>query len=154
MPRTKKPHTPSPAGLKRIAAAQRKRWSDPLRSDESAIQAAVFEHLEHRATPGTFLFHPANGGKRPASTGKQLKVQGVVPGVPDVAGIVDGKPAFLELKTERGRLSPVQEAVRDRIVAAGGLWAVAKGLDAALKQLEAWGAIYPEGARASTARAA
>jgi hypothetical protein len=41
--------------------------------------------------------------------------------------------------TDRG--TSTQAEARDEIVAAGGTWAVAKGLDAALEQLKAWGAI-------------
>jgi hypothetical protein len=58
-----------------------------------------------------------------------------------LALVIEGKSHFLEVKTKRGRLSRAQAEARDEIVVAGGTWAVAKGLDAALEQLKAWGAI-------------
>lgn len=42
-------------------------------------------------------------------------------------------------KAERGRLSPAQRDIHERLTVAGGTVAVAYGLDAALAQLVAWG---------------
>jgi hypothetical protein len=49
-----------------------------------------------------------------------------------------GRMFALELKTERGKLSPVQVATMDALAAAGVTCATAHGIDAAIAQLEAW----------------
>ena len=58
---------------------------------EQQLQKAVLDHLRWRAVPGTFAFHPANGGWRSAVEARILKSQGVVAGVPDVIILRDGK---------------------------------------------------------------
>jgi hypothetical protein len=104
----------------------------------------VFVHLNIRKPSGVFAFAVPNGGARNAKTGARLKAEGVKPGVPDIALLINGAPHFLELKTERGYLTQAQKRVREEIEAAGGQWAVAKGLDDALATLEHWGAIKPD----------
>jgi len=68
------------------------------RQPEAAIQRAVIEHLRRRGVSNSFAFHPANGGWRTAVEGAILKGMGVVPGVPDVIIIHNGKAFGLELK--------------------------------------------------------
>jgi hypothetical protein len=105
---------------------------------KDAIQRAVFRHLWLRPAPGVFAFHPANGGfRRPAEAGIFAGL-GVVAGVPDIIAIKDGRAYALELKTERGRLT-VQQQTLERLRAAGAVTAVARGLDASIRQLEVWG---------------
>ena len=60
---------------------------------------------------GVFAFAVPNGGARDAKTGKKLKAEGVKPGVPDIALVINGAPHFLELKTERGYLTRAQRLV-------------------------------------------
>ena len=115
--------------------------SDKFAPSEDSIQAALFQHIALRRCEGVFAYHPANGGQRNPATGRKLKAMGVKPGVPDVALIVRGKPHFIELKAERGYMSPAQKLCRDEIQAAGGEWALCRGLDCALDQLIEWGAI-------------
>ena len=67
-------------GRRAVSQAQRKRWADPLRSSESAIQEAIFEHYRHRRRPGAVMFHVPNGGLRPSHVGAKLRAQGVQPG--------------------------------------------------------------------------
>jgi hypothetical protein len=60
---------------------------------------------------------------------KILKGQGVMPGVPDVIAIKDGAAFCLELKSERGRLSPAQTECHQLLLAAGATVTTALGLD-------------------------
>jgi len=131
----------SPEGRAAIVAGQRRRWSNPVRRSEHALQAAIVEHVKLRLAPGVFVFAVPNGGLRHAIAGARLKREGVKAGVPDLALVIEGRAHFLELKTERGRLTREQVQRRHEIEAAGGTWACAKGLDAALSQLSEWGAI-------------
>ena len=69
-----------------------------------------------------------------------MKGLGVRAGVPDLILIAEGRTYGLELKRAKGgRTSDAQRAMIQEIEAAGGVCAVAAGLDAALDQLKAWG---------------
>jgi hypothetical protein len=110
-----------------------------MRRPEQAIQRAVFTHIRARAQPGLFAFHPANGGYRTPAEGAILKGLGVKSGVPDVFCIHRGQVYCLELKAERGRVSPRQSETLAALQAAGATVRVAMGLDEALMALEQWG---------------
>jgi hypothetical protein len=77
-------------------------------SPEAQIQRTVFQHLRARAAPGVFAFHPANGGFRRPVEAAILKGLGVVPGVPDVFIVHNGRCFALELKAEGGRATDKQ----------------------------------------------
>jgi hypothetical protein len=83
---------------------------------------------------------PAGEARGPGVGGK-LKGMGVKPGWPDLLLVKDGVLHGLELKAEGGRVSPAQRACHGELATAGGLVAVAYGLDAALAQLKAWGMV-------------
>ena len=76
---------------------------------EQAIQRAVLQHLEVRAAPDTYWFHVGNGGWRSPIEARVFKSLGVRPGVPDLILIRDGRVFGLELKSEQGKLTPVQQ---------------------------------------------
>jgi hypothetical protein len=109
------------------------------RSPEAQIQRAVFQHLRARGAPGVFAFHPANGGYRKPVEAAIMKGLGVVPGVPDVIAIRDGKVFALELKAEGGRATDKQLEAIAALREAGAFTCIAEGLDRALRTLEAWG---------------
>lgn len=113
---------------------------------EYQIQIAVMDHWRARRRPGSLVFAVPNGGyildKRAVA---KLKAMGLTPGVPDLCVLVKDKPLLgLELKAGRGRQSDEQEAIQRAWEAAGGVYAVARGLDDAVVQLTAWGAIRRE----------
>jgi hypothetical protein len=97
----------------------------------------VVWHLRLRPAPGLLAFAVPNGGYRRPAEARILVGLGVVPGVPDIIAIKDGRSYALEL--ERGRLTAAQQQVLDQLQAAGAVTAVACGLKAAIRQLEAWG---------------
>jgi hypothetical protein len=105
---------------------------------EAAIQRAVFQHLRTRAAPGVFAFHPANGGYRKPIEAAILKGLGVIPGVPDMIAIHNGRVFALELKAEGGRTTDKQLACIAALREAGAFTCIAEGLDRALACLEAW----------------
>jgi hypothetical protein len=108
------------------------------RRPEQQDHRAVVQHLQVRAAPGTYWFHPANGGGRSKIEGAIFKGLGVRAGTPDLILIRDGRTYGLELKSSTGRLSPAQIAAHDLMRAAGAEVAVAVGLDQAIDQLERW----------------
>jgi len=105
---------------------------------ERLIQRAVFTHLRCRPAPGVVAWHTPNGGYRHKSEAAIFNGLGVLAGIPDVIAVKAGRMFALELKTERGKLSPVQVATMDALSAAGVTCSVAHGIDQALAQLETW----------------
>lgn len=115
-----------------------RRWRGPGLT-EAQVHRAVVQHLQLRRRAGVSFFHVGNGGSRNPAEAAKLSGMGVRAGVPDLILIADGQTFALELKTDIGRLAPVQRAMLDELAAAGAKVAVAHGLDEALKQIEAWG---------------
>jgi hypothetical protein len=85
-----------------------------------------------------FAFHPPNGGYRRPIEAKIFQGMGVISGAPDVFLIHGGQTYALELKSDSGRLTASQVLVQDALRAAGAKVETARGLDAALEQLERW----------------
>jgi hypothetical protein len=108
---------------------------------EAQIQAAVIRWLQLRAWPGVVWFHVPNGGSRHKIEAARMRGQGVVPGVPDIILMHDGRSYALELKTGVGRVSTAQSAMQKRMRDAGVTVEVAYGVDAALSYLESWGLV-------------
>jgi hypothetical protein len=106
---------------------------------EAQIQRAVFQHLRARGAPGMFAFHPANGGYRKPIEAAIFKGLGVVPGVPDVFAVHDGRCFAMELKAEGRDATAKQLACIEALREAGAFTAITEGLDRALACLEAWG---------------
>lgn len=102
---------------------------------EDDIQAAVIEHIERRKPPHTFAFAIPNGGKRHIATAVRLKRTGTKAGVPDLQIIQRGRPFFLELKKEGGRVAETQVRVMQDLQDAGATCGVAYGLNQALAWL-------------------
>jgi len=119
---------------------------------EEQIQRSVFQHIRLRGEPGVFAFHPANGGKRSKAEAGIFKAIGVVAGTPDVIAIHRGAVHALELKSLRGRVTPVQKATMDAMQVAGARVAVAYTLDEALTTLEYWGILKRDKSRSVSHR--
>jgi hypothetical protein len=100
---------------------------------------AFVQHLSLRLRRDIYWWHPATSGKRTAVTGALMKSLGSKAGLPDVMLIASGKVYGIELKSERGRLSPVQRECHEALRAAGATIGVACGLDEGLALLETWG---------------
>jgi VRR-NUC domain len=117
---------------------------------ERLIQAAVVQHLQLRA-PSVFYYHIANGGYRTPSEGAAFRATGVVRGMPDLAFIISGRAYFLELKSERGRLSDDQRACHQRLRENGAVVLVAAGIDEAISAFEEIGILPSTTSRRSAA---
>ena len=109
------------------------------RRPEQQLQRSVLEHLRLRGAPGIFFFHVPNGGARTAIEGAIFRSLGVVAGIPDLLIIRDGRTFALELKSELGRVTPIQTETQQRMQAAGAVVGVARGIDEAIVWLERHG---------------
>ena len=105
---------------------------------EAAIQRAVVKHLQIRGANDLCWFAVPNGGWRNVITAKNLKLEGVRPGVSDLIFLHQGSSYALEIKTERGRASEHQLHFLDDWRTAGGHGVVSNGLDRCLAVLETW----------------
>lgn len=96
---------------------------------EHATQVAIMEFLERALPASCMAFAVPNGGRRDRVTGAILKREGVKAGVPDICILRSGGYAApIEVKTETGRLSNSQIAIRDWCGANGIPFAVVRGV--------------------------
>lgn len=91
---------------------------------EHQIQVTLFRWWDLVAPAGEaeLMFAIPNGGARNAITGARLKAEGVRRGVPDIFLAIpahDKHGLWIELKTEKGRLTPEQVEMGWRLAAQG-----------------------------------
>lgn len=110
-----------------------------MKRPEQIIHKAVVAHLNARAEPRVFFWHTPNGGKRGIVEAKIFKALGVIAGIPDLIILKAGELYALELKASKGRPTPAQNRVMDRLTDCGASVAVAHSIDEALVTLECWG---------------
>jgi hypothetical protein len=106
---------------------------------EQLIQRALVERLAWQRPAGVWFCHVANGGYRRPTEAAIMAGLGVRRGAPDLLFIVAGRTFGLELKSEHGRLSPVQRQCHAEIRSAGGVVGVAGSIDDAVALLQEWG---------------
>jgi|ERR1700733_10144324 hypothetical protein len=104
---------------------------------EDAITAAVVEHHRIFGVPGSLVAAIPNK--------RAFGQAGLTPGLPDLLVLspqLGDKTGFIELKREHGgRLSEAQIEVGELLQLRGAPYAVCRGRDEPIAQLEAWGAI-------------
>jgi hypothetical protein len=108
------------------------------RRPEDAIQRVLLEHLRLRAPRDCFFTHFPAGGVRSPIEAAIMKGLGVRAGVPDLLIVYEGTLYGLELKADGRKPTALQEETQTALRCAGAVVATAVGLDAALRQLEAW----------------
>ena len=105
---------------------------------ELQFQKSVKRYLDLALPPGTFWTHfPAGGGGK--ARGAKLKAMGLVPGVPDILIIHDGRACWIELKTKGGRVSADQIATGRQLELAGSQTYLARTLGEVADALDAFG---------------
>jgi hypothetical protein len=108
------------------------------RRPEDAIHRAILAHLRIRGPRQAFVFAVPNGGARSPVEASIMKGLGTVAGVPGFIILHEGRTYGLELKADGKKATARQLETHVAMRTAGAEIAVAVGLDAALRQLEAW----------------
>lgn len=106
---------------------------------EEQIHRQVVAWMKAVRTPQWFFWHSANGGYRTKAEAGVFKALGVIPGVPDIGIIWRGRSLWIELKSEKGKLTPVQRDCHDAIILAGGCVAVCRSLQEVRDMFKVWG---------------
>ena len=109
---------------------------------EANLHRQIVQYLR-LVLPGAVVHHSANevrrGGRR-GHINRAINVgMGVVPGYPDLVIHAPDLTAFIEIKTDSGRLSEAQKALHERLTGMGYQIAVARSLDDVRAALAAWG---------------
>lgn len=107
---------------------------------ESNVQCSIVK-LCRMALPSSYriLSIPNGRFKADPTTIARLKREGLTPGAPDLVLIRnDGWCAFIEVKSDKGRLSPEQVEWADWLAAGGGDMVVVRSLDEVEAALRSW----------------
>jgi hypothetical protein len=124
---------------------------------ETAIQIQIVNRLSQLAWEnGFFYFSIPNEGFMQSAVGERegpdrkyaarliypllasLKKMGLTPGVPDLCVVREGRAYFLEVKTETGRASGVQNTVHARILYCGCPVRIVRSVEDAEETLKEW----------------
>lgn len=109
---------------------------------ERRTHIALADLLRLALKPGWWWSHIPSGELRTEQTGKLLKRMGLTPGMGDFLLVnAAGVHHWLELKRGVNDLSEDQEHFRDAMWARGVPYAVARSYNAAVLQLQQWGAL-------------
>lgn len=107
---------------------------------EYRLQCKVADELRAHARPDVFWTSIPMGENRPGASGARVKASGGRAGSPDLVFVIKGRVYGLELKAEDGDgPTDLQVAAGALLEAAGGVYAVAKGMEAAMGLLTGWG---------------
>lgn len=88
------------------------RHTMPRMGGEAAEQARLVAGLRRA---GYFVASIPNGGGRSAAEGANLKVQGLLAGMPDLVVVLPGRTVWIEMKFGNGRLSEAQLGVHEQL---------------------------------------
>lgn len=106
---------------------------------EAQLQAQIASYLSVALPVDARFHHSPSEGKRGWRSQAALKSSGFSAGWPDLEIIWQGRVYFLELKSEKGRVSPAQAECHAGLIAAGASVAIIRSLEEAVSQLRAWG---------------
>ena len=112
----------------------------PRRSDERDLHIAIVHYLRRVMPADITWWHCPSGEHRDIRTAQKLKAMGTIPGVADLNFVLPGGfAAFIELKADKGRLSPAQQAFREAVEGLGARFAECRSLVDVEATLTAWG---------------
>lgn len=130
--------TDSPSGVRNSGDLYMSR-SISMASSEQQLQAQIATYLSLALPVDARFHHSPSEGKRGWKSQVALKSSGFSAGWPDIEVVWQGKIYFLELKSQKGRVSPAQAECHAGLVAAGACVAIVRSLDEAVARLIEWG---------------
>jgi len=113
---------------------------------EGPIHRSILAYLR-KVMPDALIFHPANeiASKIPGATPKQrmlsqsrAKALGMLPGIPDLIVLHQGRFIAFEVKAEGNYQQPNQKAVEALVDANGGYYFVVRSIDDVKDVLDGW----------------
>ena len=110
-------------------------FTSPVSEDD--LQRQVILMLKTRLLPDTLYHHSPNEGVRKVQFKMKLKSMGTRFGWPDLEIFAPGhetvssknETLFVELKLNKGKLSPNQVSIRDSLISAGFPWALCRSVE-------------------------
>jgi len=122
---------------------------------ERAIQRAVVAYLR-QVLPGAVVHHSVNeqalsgrDRKAAAIAMRNAKLDGMLPGWPDIEVLTDARTLFFEIKREGGRLTDTQRKLHEEIRALGYSVAVVRSIEDVREALAEWAVPTRETQRSS-----
>jgi len=113
-------------------------------SRERTIQRAVVAYLR-QVLPGAVVHHSVNeqalsgrDRKAAAIAMRNAKLDGMLPGWPDIEVLTDSRTLFFEVKREGGRLTDTQRKLHEEIRALGYSVAVVRSIEDVREALAEW----------------
>ena len=106
---------------------------------EASLQIAILQALRF-ACPKAEVYAIPLGGSRNPIEGANLKRQGVRAGVADLCVILPGKVGWIEVKTEKGRLTAAQKDFAGLCKQYAIPHCIARSIDDAITAVRAWSA--------------
>lgn len=109
---------------------------------ESEIQRAIIKRLSllgYVAVAVPNGAHIAGGPQERARKVAAMKADGMMVGFPDLVIIGKFCVGFMEVKTDKGKLSPAQTMARKILQDKGQKWALVRSQDDAVEALKEWG---------------
>jgi hypothetical protein len=109
--------------------------------DEADIQADFFDKLKlfFPTLPDKLIFSVPNGGSRDPREAKNMKRQGVKPGISDVILLIPKKgfaSLCMEFKTEKGKQSPDQIEFQRQAEMCGSKYVVVRSVGTAIQTVK------------------
>jgi len=109
---------------------------------EEAAQKSILQFLAISLPADALVWHtPNQRGTRAKWETALLRGLGVVPGIPDLLCLIDGRLYGFEVKSKSGSLTEAQKLTQGRMVAAGAKVAVVRSVEEVERCLRAWGVI-------------
>ena len=110
-------------------------FTSPVSEDD--LHRQVILMLNNKLLPDTLYHHSPNEGMRKVQFKMKLKSMGTRFGWPDLEIFAPphetvsskNKTLFVELKLNKGKLSPNQISIRDSLVSAGFPWALCRSVE-------------------------